>query len=191
MYHNLSSVTLYNLPIALTRLDNINWGIVNRDNYFKSIADQITFTDFTDLYDGREVLLPINSEIARDHYNYMRFHYENEVGVDKDYYFFVEDWLYISQEVCTPVQLMDTWTTFYNVLNNNQTYFASRLSCKAEKYHKVDGISAPKYKYTPINYDDKSYYAVLLNKSKKYPNARNTGTFTLLVYSIFIIYGFL
>lgn len=177
MYTNLSSVTLYKLPIPLTRMDNINWSIVNKDQFFNSIP-KLEIDDWTDLYASRDILLPLNAEIARDNWNYMKMHYENEVGVNQDYYYFIENYMYISQEVCAPIQIMDTWTTYSKLLDNDLKYYVNRLTCKAERFHQVDGQSAPKYKYQQIGYDDSVYYAVLLNKSRRVGNP--TGKFNLM-----------
>lgn len=164
MYKNKSYVTLYNLPIQLNSTSNINWGKINKENYFNSIQDQITYDDFTDLYRDRGFALPDNLENLRK-YNYMKLHYENEVGVNKDFYCFIESYEYISQEVSVPIYSIDYHTSFGYFGDMQINVERETPDINRTEYLFDEDFYPPRYNITSIDYDTSRYYVIKLNRS--------------------------
>ena len=86
-YVNLNTVTLYKTP-KFNIIDSVMFSSkTERDNYFNSIpnTDKIEMEEFTDLFEGRSIVLPYNYLDLKE-YNTMKLHYNDGLGHIEDYY---------------------------------------------------------------------------------------------------------
>lgn len=178
-YVNLNTVTLYKTP-KFNKIDSVIFSsILNRDNYFNSIPDtnKIVITDFTDLYEGRSIILPYNYTELKE-YNTMKLYYNDGLGHDETYYCNVDNYLYISTDACYPVYRIDYFMTFgYMLYNKDLDIVTDRRTVVEEdinKNMKADDVGVPRYHYekyntwyiAPSDTNKAPYYIVYLNKTQ-------------------------
>lgn len=178
---NLNTVTLYNTPM-FNKIDSVLFSSATaRDNYFNSIPsmDKLEITDFTDLYEGRSIVLPYNYlTLKNNRYNIMKLYYNDGEGHTATYYCNVDNYMYLSTEACIPIYRIDYFLTYgYMFYNKNITMFTERRTVAEHnltKNMKADEIIVPKLKYDKIptyfklpGFDDSKipYYVIFLNKT--------------------------
>ena len=177
-YINLNTVTVYKTPM-FNVIDSVMFASkTDRENYFNSIpnTDKIEMTDFTDLFEGRTIVLPYNYLDLKT-YNTMKLHYDDGLGHTEDYYCNVDNYLYVSTDACLPIYRIDYFLTFSYMLYNKTIPMITDRRTVAEnsltKNMKADNDAVPKLKYekhkTYITYEADNvkspYYIVYLNKT--------------------------
>ena len=177
-YVNLNTVTLYKTP-KFNVIDSVMFSSVNeRDNYFNSIpaSDKLEMTEFTDLYEGRSIVLPYNYLDLKE-YNTMKLYYNDGLGHTETYYCNVDNYLYISTDACLPVYRIDYFLTFsYMLYNKDITMVTDRRTVSENsitKNMKADAVAVPRLKYTkyptwyllPGDNPKTPYYIIYLNKT--------------------------
>lgn len=179
VYINLNTVTLYK-TVKFNKIDSVMFSNkTERDNYFNSIpnTDKLEITDFTDLYEGRSIILPYNYLDLKD-YNTMKLHYDDGLGHIEDYYCNVDNYLYISTDACYPIYRIDYFLTYSYMLYNKEIGIITDRRTVAEnsltKNMKADEIAVPRLQYKrhdtyytlPGDNPKTPYYIVYLNKTK-------------------------
>lgn len=178
LYTNLNSVTLYKTP-KFNVIDSVMFASKNdRDTYFNTFTgtDKIEITEFTDLYEGRAIVLPYNYLDLKE-YNTMKMYYNDGLGHEETYYCNVDNYAYISTDACFPIYRIDYFLTFSYLLYNKTIPMITDRRTVAEnsltKNMKADSETIPRLKYEKhttytlgINETPKTpYYVVYLNKT--------------------------
>lgn len=177
-YVNLNTITLYKTPM-FNIVDSVMFSSkTERDNYFNSIpnTDKIEMTDFTDLFEGRSIVLPYNYLDLKT-YNTMKLHYNDGLGHIEDYYCNVDNYLYISTDACLPIYRIDYFLTYSYMLYNKTIPMITERRTVSEnsltKNMKADNEAVPRLKYEkhptyytlPADTSKAPYYVVYLNKT--------------------------
>lgn len=175
-YTNLSTVTLYNTPL-FSQTDSVLFeSETRRDLYFSNIpnADKLELTDFTDLYEGRSIVLPYNY-LDLKKYNTMKLYYNDGLGHTATYYCNVDNYIYVSTSACVPIYRIDYFLTYGHLLYNKRIdMFTRRRTVKEDEINtmmKADSIVVPKLHYdkkeswfNPNNaFPETEYYVIFLN----------------------------
>ena len=180
-YVNLSTITLYKTP-KFNKIDSVMFSSKNdRDLYFDTIpaTDKLEMTEFTDLYEGRSVILPYNYLDLKE-YNTMKLYYNDGLGHEETYYCNVDNYIYVSTDACYPIYRVDYFLTFSYMLYNKTIAMVTDRRTVAEnsltKNMKADDVTVPRYKYTKHTtyyilpgsdpYNKTPYYIVYLNKTQ-------------------------
>ena len=179
-YTNLSTVTLYKTPMFNETDTTLFASASARDTYFNNIpdTDKIEITDFTPTYEGRQFNLPGNY-LDLKKYNTMKLYYNDGLGHTETYYCNVDNYLYVSTNVSTPIYRIDYFLTFGHLLYNKPIdIIVERRTLSNDninKNMKLDDVSTPRIRYTKHNTsvfeditNDNSeigYYVFLNNKS--------------------------
>ena len=179
LYVNLNTVTLYKTP-KFNVVDSVMFSSKTaRDNYFNSIpsTDKIEMEEFTDLFEGRSLVLPYNYLDLKE-YNTMKLHYNDGLGHIEDYYCNVDNYLYVSTDACLPIYRIDYFLTFSYMLYNKTIPIITERRTVAEnsltKNMKADNDAVPRLKYEknptyytlPGDTSKAPYYIVYLNKTQ-------------------------
>lgn len=179
-YVNLSTITLYKTP-KFNKIDSVMFSTkAERDLYFDSLpaTDKMEMTDFTDLYEGRSIILPHNYLDLKE-FNTMKLYYNDGLGHEETYYCNVDNYIYVSTDACYPIYRVDYFLTFSYMLYNKTIAMITDRRTVAEnsltKNMKADDVTVPRYKYTkhttfyevPASdpYNKIPYYIVYLNKT--------------------------
>lgn len=178
LYTNLNTVTLYKTP-KFNKIDSVMFSSKTaRDNYFNSFTgtDKIEMTEFTDLFEGRSLVLPYNY-LDLKQYNTMKLYYNDGLGHEETYYCNVDNYIYISTDACFPIYRIDYFLTYsymlydktIDIVTDRRTVSESGLN----KNMKADGEVVPRLKYektptyfvAPSETVNSPYYIVYLNKT--------------------------
>lgn len=177
-YTNLNTVTLYKTPL-FSQTDSVLFkSETKRDLYFSSIpsTDQLELTEFTDLYEGRSIVLPYNY-IDLKKYNTMKLYYNDGLGHTATYYCNVDNYIYVSTKACVPIYRIDYFLTYGHLLYNKKIdMITRRRTVKEDEINtmmKADSIVVPKLHYdkkeswfNPNNiYPETEYYVIFLNNT--------------------------
>ena len=178
-YLNLNTVTLYKTPL-FSQTDSVLFeSESDRDSYFDSISNvnKLEMTEFTDLYEGRNIILPINYIEAKKKYNTMKLCYNDGLGHTETYYCNVDNFLYVSPTDCLPIYRIDYFLTYGHLLYNKEIdLITTRRTVREDEVNtmmKADSIVVPKLHYekkqtwfNPNNvYPEKEYYVIFLNNT--------------------------
>lgn len=173
---NLNTVTLYKTPLFSMTDSVLFANEYERDLYFGSITDKLELTEFTDLYEGRQIVLPYNY-LDLKLYNTMKLHYDDGLGHIYDYYCNVDNYIYTSTNSCVPIYRIDYFLTYGHLLYDKDIdVIVDRRTVPENEINnnmKSDAIVVPKLKYTKKrtwsdiienNYNEsKEYYIIYLN----------------------------
>lgn len=175
-YVNLNTVTLYKTPLFSVTDSVLFANEFERDLYFDSINERLELTEFTDLYEGRQIVLPYNY-LDLKLYNTMKLHYDDGLGHIYDYYCNVDNYIYTSTNSCIPIYRIDYFLTYGHLLYDKDIdVIVDRRTVPENEINnnmKSDAIVVPKLKYTKkrtwsnivennMN-NSKEYYIIYLN----------------------------
>ena len=148
-YENLNTVTLYKTP-QFSSVDTVLFkNLIERDNYFNTLPSEkrLEITDFTDLYEGRNFVLPYNYLDLKE-YNTMKLYYNDGLGHEQTYYCNVDNYIYVSTNACIPIYRIDYFLTFgYLIYDKNINIVMDRRTVKESEINrdmKSDDIQIPR-----------------------------------------------
>ena len=174
-YENLNTVTLYKTP-QFSSVDTVLFkNLIERDSYFNTLPSEkrLEITEFTDLYEGRNFVLPYNYLDLKE-YNTMKLYYNDGLGHEQTYYCNVDNYIYVSTNACIPIYRIDYFLTFgYLIYDKNINIVMDRRTVKESEINrdmKSDDIQIPRLQYHKYNswsipVDGEEYYIAFLNKT--------------------------
>lgn len=184
-YTNLNTVTLYKTPL-FSQTDSVLFeNETKRDLYFSSIpnTDKLELTNFTDLYEGRSIVLPYNY-LDLKKYNTMKLYYNDDLDHTATYYCNVDNYIYVSTNACVPIYRIDYFLTYGHLLYNKKiNMITRRRTVKEDEVNtmmKADSIVVPKLHYdkkeswfNPNNtFPETEYYVIFLNNTNNNNSAK-------------------